>query len=345
MKKLSITIAIIVGLFMASCSKKDSPPVSSGSTPPSGGSTKTPVDTIIAGTYNNLGYSGDNGPAKAAELSGPTDMAIDSKGNLYIVDLNNACIRKVDTAGIITTYLAYGMHGYFETNPNYITIDDQDNLYISDDFSSIFKLNTRTGGVVTTLESFEFNNTYGATIASSSMAVDYQGNIYFVDRLNNRLFKANATGTITTKIGKGTQGYSGDGGSDTAAEFNNIQDIAVDKQGNLYIADAGNHCIRKVSSSTGIITTCAGNGTSGNSGDGGAAITAKLDFPVALDTDPQGNIYISDENNGSIRKVTVATGVITKLCDEGPGYFVIDAKGNIDYSAEIYDVIRRISFQ
>jgi streptogramin lyase len=141
------------------------------------------------------------------------------------------------------------------------------------------------------------------------VAVDASGNIYIVDSGNNRIRKVTAsTGVITTMAGNGTGGYSGDNGVATSAELNSPYGVAVDASGNIYIADTNNLVIRTVTASTGIITTVAGNGTAGSSGDGGAATSAELSYPTAVVVDSPGNVYIADYNNNKVRTV----GSITK---------------------------------
>jgi sugar lactone lactonase YvrE len=213
-----------------------------------------------------LGYSGDGGPAASAEFSSPTGVAVDSSGNLYIVDADNNRIRKVTAStGIITTVAGNGTAGY-----------------------------SGDGGAAT---SAELDTPFG-------VAVDASGNLYIVDVNNDRIRKVTAsTGIITTVAGNGTWGYSGDGGTATSAELFSPFGVAVDASGNLYIADSGNNRIRKVTASTGIITTVAGNGTAGSTGDGGAASSAELSYPTGVVVDSLGNFYIADYNNNKVRTV------------------------------------------
>ena len=182
------------------------------------------------------GYSGDNGPATSAELAGPTGVALDASGNLYIADYGNNRIRKVSPSGIITTVAGNGTDGFSGDN-----------------------------GPAT---SAELADPWG-------VALDASGNLYIADIYNNRIRKVSPSGIITTVAGNGTGGYSGDNGPATSAELYDPSGVALDASGNLYIADYGNDRIRKVSPS-GIITTVAGNGTVGYSGDNGPATIAEL---------------------------------------------------------------------
>src|SRR5262249_44925499 len=138
--------------------------------------------------------------------------------------------------------------------------------------------------------------------APRAVAVDGAGNLYIADLNNNRIRKVDAAGIISTVAGNGTFGYSGDGGPATSAQLNSAAGVALDGAGNLYIADFRNQRIRKVDAA-GTITTVAGNGTSGYSGDGGPAISAQLSFPGGVAVDSAGNLYIADQSNQRIRKV------------------------------------------
>ncbi len=221
------------------------------------------VITTVAGNGTN-GYAGDGGAATNAELANPIGVAADGTGNLYIADFINNRIRKVDTNGVITTVAGNGVKGYAgdggaATNaelglPSSVAVDGTGNLYIADEFTfSIRKVDTN--GVITTVAG---NGAFGyagdggeATHAElnspTSVAMDGAGNLYIADMHNQRIRKVDANGVITTVAGNGTNGYAGDGGAATNSELNLPHSVAVDGVGNLYIADAGNMRIRKVS--------------------------------------------------------------------------------------------------
>jgi len=223
------------------------------------------IINTYAGT-GTLGHTGDGGPATAAELWGCYNIALDSIGNLYIDDEENDRIRKVNTAGIITTIAGTGVAGY-----------------------------GGDGGPATT-----------ALIYPTAVAVDKSGNIFIAETENNRVRKVNAMGIITTFAGNGVYAYSGDGGPATAAELGNIQYVAADKYGNVYITcgqTLANDYIREVDT-LGIITTIAGIGTSAFSGDGGPATAAGLYIPCGIVVSPANNIYFADESNNRIREIT-----------------------------------------
>jgi sugar lactone lactonase YvrE len=227
--------------------------------------------STIAG-IGTFGYSGDGGPALDAKLSGPHGVAADALGNVYIADTYNNVIRKITPAGIISTVAGNGHQGF--------------------------------GGDFGPGTSAELDSPFG-------VAVDAAGNLYIADSSNERIRKLNTAGTITTYAGNGTDGYSGDNGPATNAELNFPTDLAVDSAGNLYIADFDNARIRKVTP-VGTITTVAGNGVIGYSGDGGAAVNAELNIPRGVATDSAGNLYIADSGNKVIRKVDIG-GIITTI--------------------------------
>lgn len=210
------------------------------------------------------GYSGDGGPATSAELDYPYDVAADADGNLYIADYFNARIRKVDTSGVISTVAGNGKGG------------------VAGD-----------GGPAT-----------DANIVAPNICVDAAGNLYFADALDDRVRKITTDGIITTVAGNGVRGYSGDGGAAVDAELAFPSGVAADSKGNVYIADAFNHRLRKVDT-TGVITTLAGNGTSTNSGDGGPAADAALAGPGDVAVDGADNVYIAVANR--IREIVNAS--------------------------------------
>jgi sugar lactone lactonase YvrE len=223
------------------------------------------IITTFAGALL-AGSPGDGGPATSARLSRPSALALDNAGNLYIAELTGARVRKVDSAGIISTVAGNGSFGF-----------------------------SGDGGPAT---SASFN-------APTGLAVDSAGNLYIGDNTSQRVRKVDTSGIINTIIGRGTIGFSGDGGPATSAAFQGIQGLAVDSGGNLFIVDNGNKRIRKVDPA-GMITTVAGTGGFGNDGDGGAATSATFSGPIDVAVDASGTLYISDSPGGRIRKVAVA---------------------------------------
>ena len=289
------------------------------------------IITTVAGNGTN-GYSGDGGAATNATLSDPYGVTVDSGGNLYIADYFNNRIRKVGTNGIITTVAGNGIDGYSGdggaatnaalSNPDCVTVDSGGNLYIVDNFHNVIR-KVGTNGVITTVAG---NGSYGysgdggaATNAKlndpTGVTVDSGGNLYISDYENNRVRKVGTNGIITTVAGNGTQGYSGDGGAASHAQLYHPTSVTVDSGGNLYIADYENNRVRKVGTN-GVITTVAGNGTQGYSGDGSMATDAQLNYPADVSVDSISNLYIADYGNNRVRKVG-ANGVITTVAGNG----------------------------
>ena len=281
------------------------------------------IITTVAG--NGLGdYSGDGGPATSAVLFGPTGVAIDTSGNLFIADILNNRIRKVTPAGIITTVAGNGSFGYSGDDgpatsaqlyyPNGVAVDTSGNLFIADTQNNAIRKVT-PAGIITT--------TYGVYSGPSGVAIDTSGNLFIADTYNCEIHKVTPGGTITTVAGNGSLGYSGDGGLAILAELNLPWGVAVDASDNLFIAEYGNNRIRKVTPA-GIITTVAGNGHYGYSGDGGPATSGQLAEPSGVAVDTSGNLFIADSNNSRIRKVTPA-GIITTIA--GNGFFSYSGDG------------------
>jgi len=214
-----------------------------------------------AGTFNG-GYSGDGGPALNAELSGPTGVAVDIHGNVYIADLDNNAIRKVNTQGIITSVAGNSGQGFAGDggpavaallyNPSGISVDVIGNLYISDLTNARIR-KVDTAGIITTIAgngttgySGDGGNAKAAEIYPGGNAIFMNGDLFITDKGNNRIRKVDSTGIITTVAGTGMAGYSGDGGSATAAQLNTPANITLDRFGNLFIADRINNRIREV---------------------------------------------------------------------------------------------------
>ncbi len=225
------------------------------------------------------GFSGDGGPATAALFFEPHGVAFDATGNMYISDSRNLRLRKMDPGGVVNTIAGKGALGY------------------------------GGDGVPATTAPLDLD--YG-------MAFDASGTLFFPDYENNRVRTVNGAGIINTIAGNGGYGYSGDGGPATAAEILRATDNAFDAFGNLYIADYDNGVIRKINTSN-IISTIAGTGTKGWSGDGGPATAAKLCSPMFLAFDATGNLYFSDYFQHVVRKIDFASGIITTVAGSTPG--------------------------
>jgi len=283
------------------------------------------IINTVAGK-GNYGYSGDGGPATDAVLYDPEGVAVDSSGNIYVAEAFNGVIRKVDTNGIINTVAGNGITGYSGDggpatsaefyDPASVALDSAGNLYIADTNNTVIR-KVDANGIITTIAGTGGRTYTGdggpavnATLFNPyGIAVGSGGVLYIADTGNAAVRKVDANGIITTVAGTGVLGYSGDGGPATAAQIGSAHGVAVDGAGNLYIADNYNNVIRKVDSS-GIITTFAGNGSMGTSGDGGPAINAPLYYPVQVAADSAGNVYIVDSSE-RVRKVDTAGTIYT----------------------------------
>ncbi|TCK73743.1 Ig-like domain-containing protein [Acidipila rosea] len=308
------------------------------------------VAVMVPGTISTIAGDGqfvsvyDGKVATQADLELPSSVAADGLGNLYIADSKHNRIRKVDAkTQIISTFAGDGSAGYSGDGgsaasaalnlPSSIFIDGAGNLYIADSGNNVIRKVTPSTGIITTIAG---NNTPGFTgdagLATAAelntpmgITADSAGNLYIADTLNQRIRKVDAmTGIIKTIAGNGYNdgnghgGYSGDGGAATSAKLNLPYAVTFDLIGNLYIPDSGNNRIRKVNSS-GIITTVAGNGTQGYSGDGGTAVAAELYSPSSVAFDVAGDMYIADTQNYRVRKVSAATGSIETIAGNGSG--------------------------
>jgi uncharacterized protein (TIGR03437 family) len=287
-----------------------------------------------------FGFGGDNGAAVNAKLSTPNGVAVDANGNLYIADLYNDRIRKVDTNGVITTF-AGKFGGAFSGDNGPATeaglfdvagvaVDEKGAVYIADmDNFRIRKVDTT--GKITTVAG---NGVYGysgdnvtatqtALSSPAAVAVDAAGNIYIADLFNSRVRKVNTQNIITTFAGTGNAGNTGDNGPATQAKIDTPESVAVDRLGNVYIADSASNVVRRVDTG-GVITTFAGTGQDGFSGDGGQAQKAKLSAPRGVVADASGNIYIADAGNDRIRLVD-PNGVINTIAGNGQSGYNGDA--------------------
>ncbi len=334
------------------------------------------IITTVAGNHVR-GYSGDGGPATAAELDSPTQLSVGNK-NLYIADAFNEVVRAINTSGVISTVAGCHYGGYSgdggpataaELNIDYgVEVDGAGNLYITDCGNSRIR-RVDTLGIITTIVGngvAGFSGDGGAATAAeinnpTRTVIDKSGNLYIADWYNNRVRIVNTSGIISTFAGSSVAGYSGDGGPATAAELNEPRGVYCDAANNIYITDYTNSVVRKVNAS-GIISTFAGNGYAGFYGDGGPATAAEMYGPVGVTLDPAGNVYIGERNNNLVRMInlsgnisTVAglAGIIGYSGDGGPATdaelnsprnIVFDKLGDMYIADAFNNVIREIPF-
>jgi DNA-binding beta-propeller fold protein YncE len=240
--------------------------------------------TAFAGSLTAFGEHGDGGPATSASLYHPGGTAVDAKGDVFIADSGDNVVREVTPAGVIRRIAGTGIAGLGFAGPV---------------------------GFPAALSSIDH---------PQNVAVNAAGDVFIADTYNNRVVKVTPQGQVVTVAGDGAAGYSGDGRLAAFAELNSPTGLAVDANGNLYIADSANNVIRRVDAKTGIITTAAGDytadkandGLGGFSGDGGPATSAQLNDPQGVAVDGAGDLFIADTFNNAIREVTPA-GVITTV--------------------------------
>jgi uncharacterized protein (TIGR03437 family) len=245
------------------------------------------VMTTITGN-GSANFSGDGGPATQAAVNSPFGVAVDPGGNVYIADYGNNRVRKINASGVISTVAGCGAISVACISAG-----------LGDGGPALAPLILGIWDVVT----------------------DSTGNYYFTDSGNARIRKVDSSGNISTVAGGG-KGL-GDGGAATSAQLGNPVGLAIDAAGNLYVAEVDNNRVRKISVSSGVISTIAGTGTAGFSGDGGVGTSAQLNNPHGVGVDAAGNVYIADTLNYRIRKVNTA-GTITTVAGNGEVIFTKD---------------------
>jgi uncharacterized protein (TIGR03437 family) len=294
------------------------------------------VITTVAGN-GTLVFSGDGGPATKAGIGIPPDLAVDGAGSLYIVDRDNNRIRKVDSSGTISTFAGNGTSdlsgdGGPATSaalflPLSVAVDGAGNVYIADGASNGLR-KVDTNGIINQVP--VISPTLSRIGSAGSVTVDSAGNVYVTDNAS-AVYKLDPAGVLTAVAGP-AYGFSGDGGPANQAAVNAPSGVAVDNAGNIYFADTGNNRVRKVDTK-GIITTFAGTGKAGYSGDGGPATAAKLGLNLTaayqgVAVDSAGNVYIADPQNNRIRMVN-PSGIISTFAGNGTP-FATGSLGNGD---------------
>ncbi|MDE3196810.1 MAG: hypothetical protein KGN84_10730 [Acidobacteriota bacterium] len=258
--------------------------------------------STIAGIPQVQGCFGDGEAATSGQLDKPTRVTVDSKGNIYFIDSYSYIVRMVTaSSGDLSTIAGNGTYGSQEGS--------------DDGFGNCQQL--VVNGVT--------NSQIGV---AQGIAVDNSGNVFVADTSNFVIRKVDAATNMTTFAGNGTRGYAGDGGAASAAAMWFPSGLAFDKSGNLYVADYGSATVRKIDSS-GKISTVAGSGSWGYSGDGGPASKAALASPLSVAVDAAGNIFIGDTGNNNIRKITTDGNIHTIVTNVSPASMVVDGAGNL----------------
>ncbi len=331
--------------------------------------------TTVAGTIGVFPPSPV--PALNAPLGQTIGVTTDTNGNAYFTDPDNEMVLRLNSNGSLTAIAGNGNADFTGDgglgtaasldNPAAVAVDASGNVYVADEYNNRVRMIT-PNGIITTIAGtgdYGFTGDHGPAILAqlnlpAGIAVDSSGNVYVADTFNNRVRKIDTNGNINTIVGNGTAGYNGDGSLGPAAELNNPAGLALDNNGNLFIADFNNNLIRKVNLSTGIISTIAGNGTSTSSGDNGPALGAGLFGPQGVAVDSQGNVYVAESRGNKIRKVT-PNGAISTIAGTGvaafggdgavatqanlsfPNGVAVDSNGNVYISDSSNKRIRKVS--
>jgi sugar lactone lactonase YvrE len=344
--KTSLNLLLISAIILISSCKKDKEEIQG-----------QPIEQL-AGT----GVAGSaDGPLATATFNRPNGITIDGSGNLYISDRENEKIRKISVDGIVSTIAGTGENGFQDGPGETAKFKEPGGLeffngeiYVADWFSHRIRKIDNTNYVSTFAGSNTRGFVDGAALQSrfngpKDLVRDNAGNFYVVEQDNNAVRKISSDGIVTTLAGNGTQGFADGMGSE--ARFYRPRGIAIDNNGNLYVADANNHSIRKITPS-GNVTTLAGDGTAGFAD--GTGTSAKFNSPKGIDVDKLNNIYVADFGNQRIRKIS-PTGVVTTFAGDGtkgstqgrlnnPRALVIDAAGKFLYVAdEGNNMIRKIA--
>ncbi|MXZ34666.1 MAG: hypothetical protein F4Z21_05275, partial [Acidobacteria bacterium] len=289
------------------------------------------IITTVAGREER-GFSGDGGPAIQAGFDYPLDVVVDSAGNLFIADSGNHSIRRVGPSGAISTIAGSRKQGFGGDGdpavtaqlrgPAGVAVDSAGNLFIADSGNDRIR-RVDPSGVITTMAGMGargFGGDNGSAVDAqlfipAGVAVDSTGNLFIADSANDRIRRVDPSGTISTIAGTRQRRFNGDNGPATQARLHAPFGLATDNAGNLFIADYWNHRIRRVDP-TGTISTIAGTGERGHSGDGGPAVAARLNSPDGIVVDSAGNLFIADSSNHRIRRVG-PLGTITTIAGTG----------------------------
>jgi sugar lactone lactonase YvrE len=256
----------------------------------------------------------------------PTSVVFDTSGNLYFAETGNHVVRRLTPAGVLTIIAGTGTQGYagdsgsatsaLLDSPAALAIDSSGDLFIADSHNHRIRRIDGVTGII---------STYALASLPVALTFNLEDSLVYADAAMQQILAINATtGQKSVLAGNRTQGFSGDGGLATAASIDTPSGLAFDAAGNLYLADTHNHRIRRVDAITGIITTVAGSGQPGYSGDQAPALTTQLDLPRGLTVDASGNLYIADSRNQRIRRIDATTGLITTIAGDGTQAFLGD---------------------
>jgi len=369
LSRVVLSILVLLAGFTVGCGG------GSGSSAYSGGQVTTVAGNGVAA------YAGDGGAAISAEMKTPAAVWLTTQGNLYVADTGNNVVRLVNlTSGVISTFAGTGTQGYAGDNglatqaqlnaPAGVAADSAGNVYISDSGNNVVRKVDATTGIITTIAgtgSVGYTGNGGPAVQAKlsnpkGLAVDNHGNLLIAESGSHVIRQwIAATGVIQTVAGNGSGGYNGDTFAAASAQLDAPADVKLDSNGNIYIADTGNHVIRMVDGTSNTILTIAGTSNSGSSGDGGAAMNAMLSTPEGLALDASGNLYIADAYNNTVRILMKSSGKIYLYAGTGTAGYTgdkasansatfntpigatIDSNGNLFIADSANNVIRRIA--
>jgi sugar lactone lactonase YvrE len=276
------------------------------------------------------GYSGDGGPATKARLNQPFHASMDRRGNLYIADTANHCVRKVDArTGIITTMAGNGKKGYSGdggpatqatmNEPYGVLPDREGNLFIVDRLNAVIRRVDAKSGMISTYAGTGekgYSGDGGPAVKAAmrepnALDIDPAGDLYIADVSDNRIRKVDAkTGVITTVCGTGKREFTGNGGPAAQAGIQGARGVAFDRAGNMFLCEREGNRIRRVDAKSGVIETIAGTGQKGYTGDGGPAVQATFNGPKWVHVGADGHLYVVDTENHCVRQINLQTGMI-----------------------------------
>ena len=300
--------------------------------------------TTVAGS-GRRGSAGDGGLATEAEFEGPSGLALDGAGNLYVAEYHHHRVRRIDPNGILTTAVGTGQQGFrgdggwaveaLLDGPAGLAADEAGNLFVADSGNHRVRRIGPDGVIKTVAGTGRFGSVGDGGPAAeaylwgpSGLAVGKDGSLFVADRGNHRVRRIDRGGVIETVAGARFSGYSGDLGAAAAARLFGPEGLALDPEGNVYVGDVGNHRVRKIDLA-GVITTVAGNGTIGFSGDGEPGSNASIYQPEALAADTAGNLFIADSGNHNVRVVRLDRTVSIDLGSSGKRVDFVLAPGGL----------------